>query len=272
MNTVFDFLRTHSGVAILLEQLLALIAIVFAFAHSRKLEKQIRHVDVVRTDLNDVRTQLVQQVEHMRAIRGALPTQHLGEFPHYLHHIARLVDHAHRRIVICCDFPAYGSFSEPEAFLGYRQAIERRISADVPVRIACLNQAAREARTHEQFAKPKDQWEAWKKEEEGKLEKYLTFHSSEHDSAALDNETFVRLIRDEDTNVLGGTFGGAAKQELDQQPPIYFWLVDDSMVFVIPSPHRLMEHGFVTQDSHFIEGICDIARRYTRLFEAPALS
>jgi hypothetical protein len=203
----------------------------------------------------------------MKEIRGALPTQHLGEFPHYLHHIARLVDHAHRRIVICCDFPAYGSFSNPEAFLGYRQAIERRISEDVPVRIACLGSAVRDARTREQFTKSDDAWAEWKRREESKFEKYLTFHSTQHDASTLDNATFVRTIIEEDTNVLASTFAAATRQDLEVQPPIYFWLVDDSMVFVIPSPQRLMEHGFVTQDSHFIEGICDIARRYTQLFE-----
>ncbi|HKO55154.1 MAG TPA: hypothetical protein VJ276_04705 [Thermoanaerobaculia bacterium] len=270
MEQIYQFLRTHAGVALLLEQLLAVIAIVFAFAHSRKLEKQLRRVDIVRDELDVVQSHLSQQVHHLSQIRGSLPTQHLGEFPNYLRHIVQLVDRADRRIIICCDFPAYGSFSNPEAFLEYRQALERRIGDGVPVRIACLGAAPREARTREQFLKTAAAWEEWKRKEVDKFETYLSFHSTQHDPASLQNEDFVKMIVAEDTNVLASTFAAAAKQDLETAPPIYFWLVDDSMVFVIPSPHRLMEHGFVTQDSHFIDGICDIARRYTQLFETSA--
>jgi hypothetical protein len=126
-------------------------------------------------------------------------------------------------------------------------------------------QQRRRQRTQAQFAKQNPEWETWKIAEQAKLHKYLSVHAATHNLESLSCDAFIELVAAEDTQVLATTFAGAVKFDLAAAPPIYFWLVDDSMVFVIPSAKRLMEHGFFTQDSHFIEGVCDIARKYTPL-------
>jgi hypothetical protein len=140
-------------------------------------------------------------------------------------------------VVICCDFPAYGSLSNPDAFLAYHQAIAKKIARKVPVEIACLGPETRRKNvTRKQFSKS-GPWEKMKLDRQEDLKKYLTVHRGNDDTSNLTEDEFIQMIVDEDTLTLQGPFGGATKHELRDRPPVYFWLIDDAMVFVIPVPH-----------------------------------
>jgi hypothetical protein len=242
LRKIVDLLR--SDPAIIVEQLIAVLAIAMAIVHERALKRQL---------------------DHIRQLREALPTRHLGEFPKYLDQIVLLIRRAHNRVVICCDFPAYGSFSDPKEFFNYRQELERKSREGIPITIACLDGPQRQISTREQFEMAPKAWEKWKDAHRHKIEQYLEIHSPTTQTADLTLDGFVALISAEDTRVLDVTFESATRVPLDKKPPVFFWLIDESMVFAIPGAHRLMEHGFLTQDSNFIEGLCDIVERYTPL-------
>ncbi|MEA2417350.1 MAG: hypothetical protein QOI58_4007 [Thermoanaerobaculia bacterium] len=283
----------HSPAADILERLLTITAILLAVAHERTLNAQVgRFLEITNklgtveselgeqasklsvvetqlgaqaTKLSTVESHLGAQVRQMDEIRSAIRTYPLGNFPNYLNRIAQLVARAERRVVVCCDFPAYGSFSDPDSFLAYHQAIAKKIARKVHVEIACLGpEARRKSVTREQFAKA-GSWEKMTVDRHEDFKRYLTVHKGTDDLSSLTQDEFLQMIVDEDTLTLQGSFGGAIKYELRERPPVYFWLIDDAMVFVIPSPVRLMEHGFITHDLHFIDGLCDIAERYTPL-------
>src|SRR3954452_7293966 len=96
---------------------------------------------------------LAKVTRDLKRVLRSLPTQPLYEFPKYVPKIADLVRHAKRHILICCDQPAYGSFSDQDAFLEYRQALITHVNAGKPVRLRCLDQEGRRANTERQFSK-----------------------------------------------------------------------------------------------------------------------
>jgi hypothetical protein len=232
---------------------IAIIALLLAFAHGRNLSKAQSRLDKVTEDL--------------KKVLETLPTQPLYEFPHYLHRIAQLVSDAKRSIIVCSDYPAYGSFSNPVAYLKYGNSLRTKcLENHVTVAIYCLNTENRRKSTIEEFKE--EDWVAYKRENEKLIRDYLTIHSHDLSEEALryddlTYEAFLSLIINEDTNSLASEFGGASVKELKEKPPVYFWYIDDAMVFVIPSGPRLTENGFYTRDPHLINGVLDLAQRYT---------
>jgi hypothetical protein len=63
---------------------------------------------------------------NLKSMTGKLSTRYLGTFPEYLSEIAELLKGAKKRIDICCDFPAYGHFSNVDAFRSYRNVLSQK--------------------------------------------------------------------------------------------------------------------------------------------------
>jgi hypothetical protein len=239
------------------EELLAIGAIALAWVHALHLRKQVNRVNTIRDDLNELRSTLTE-------VRNALPTKNLGEFPRYLSDIVDLIRQAKRSVTIFCDFPAYGTFSDPENFLKYRHAIEDRASHGVAISIACLATNLRVRKTKEELAK--ENWERWRVDEHSlpKIEKLLTRHARSSKPEHVTVDEIVQLLGLEDKAALDHTFASSDRVLLHEAIPLYFWLVDDMYaVFSIPSYHgRATEHGFYTQDPRLVQGLRDIHDRY----------
>src|SRR4051812_854913 len=102
MQTVLGLAARHWTEAI------ALIALALAVIHGRDLSKALR--------------QLI-------AVTETLPTQPLYGFPRYVPRIAELIEKANGPVIICCDQPAYGSFSDQTGYRRYALGLFARISA-----------------------------------------------------------------------------------------------------------------------------------------------
>jgi hypothetical protein len=233
---------------------LGLIPLGFAFTHGINLSKALKRLDEINKGLT-------------KSVK-LLPTQPLYKFPKYVPTIAEHVGKAKDSIVICCDNPSYGSFSSPDAFLKYKLAILTKTSSypRVPVTLYYLNEVKRHQVGILQFQR--DAWPEFHKNRLNELRDYLAIHPHEHNVTAekLGYDEFINLIVLEDTISLTSVFGSATTIELAEKPPVYFWLFDRStMVFVIPGDPsmRLQETGFFTRDPHLINGILDLAERYT---------
>jgi hypothetical protein len=271
-------------ISIFVEQILAVIAIILAIRHRLELKRQLTTLDQQRRAAEDAQkslaTQLLeltsieesmkQQAAYMDELRTTLPTKHLGVFPDYLRHIVKLLDESTRSILICCDFPAYGSFSNYPEFFRYQQVLEEKIQQEVPLKIACLTETLRKQAADEEFSKPPEKWEVWREANAVKLKAFLKRNSPRTMLTSLSKEGFLGLLDDEDKRVLASTFKPVDVIETCSNSPLYLWLIDDNRaIFSIPS-HRLraVEHGFYTQDPDLIEGLRDIADRY--MSETPA--
>lgn len=223
---------------------IAVVALALALGHGRNLKKV---------------------TEDLKKVLEKLPTQPLYEFPKYVPKIAELVRDAKRHVLICCDQPAYGSFSAQSAFLDYQKAILTQVNVGIPVRITCLNKEGRRRNTERQFSENKSNWDDFKKQRNNDLTTYLRNHPHTEVPTVegLTHEAFVELIVYEDTLSLTSTFEGAKAREIVEKPPIYYWFVDDAMVFVVSSDDRLAENGFYTRDRDLIASFLDLTEKNT---------
>lgn len=272
-----------------------MLAIVLAFWHGVKLRQQLETVNRLATSLQTVETQLTGEVagglqeirdalpmlgaiekqlteqigRSVQEIREALPTQRLGRFPSFLPAIVDRILAATHSVAIFCDFPAYGSFSDPETFRRYHRALEDKIGDRIPVTIACLGENARAEDFREQERKDSEGWKAYKERRRADFEKYLEFHSYPETIDDLTNDAFIDYIIAEDNRAASQYYHGAKLLDVFTRPTVYFWLIDDdTMIFVIPSATRLDEYGFYTQDSHLIASLKEVAGACSPLFRA----
>jgi hypothetical protein len=248
----------------ILELLLAIVALYLAFKHERNLAREVDSVQ----ELKDA---LAKQIGHIDEIRNSLPTKREGMFPDYLPKITSMLAESKHTIVICCDYPAYGSFSAPDIFFEYEQTLARELNdPKKKVKVAFLNEKVRHKRVDDDFLRRNPaEWAAWKKKESDKLATYLVHTDRKVDVETLSSPDFVTMINEEDQRLLEHWFKLADEMQfLDKMCPIYFWLVDDEQaVFAIPDLRaRAVEHGFYTCDPHLIAGLRAIGARYTELF------
>lgn len=256
MQTVLDLIAKHWTEAI------ALIALVLAIIQGRNLSKAQERLDRVTEDLTKV-------VE-------ALPTQPLYAFPGYVPKIAELIEKANGPIIICCDQPAYGSFSDQAGYRRYALALFARISAGKSVKLYCMNEKGRRRNTELQFTQSDEEWMSFRKEKKPLIESYLHTHPRAPVQTVdeLKNNDFIELIVHEDTHALQSVFRDAetVHDKLEKKPPVYFWYADNEMIFVVSSDHRKTENGFYTRDRSLIHSLLDVTERYTKQTFRPPLS
>lgn len=253
-------------------EVLTVVAILLAIGHSLGLKTHVKTMGKLTVKLNAVEDQLRDKISNaVQEIREALPTKRLGKFPSFLPQIVELVNKANSSVTIFCDYPAYGSFSDPETFRRYHGAIEDKIGQlKKKVTIACLGAKSRREETRRQEARDPEVWEEYKRIRHDAFHRYFEFHTSSVDVSVLTNDEFMDTIIREDDQALEHIFRGATILEVYPRPTIYFWLIDDSsMIFVIPSATRLDEFGFYTQDSHLIASFKEIARACSPLYGGP---
>jgi hypothetical protein len=242
MQIILDLVARHWGEAI------ALLALALAVVHGRNLTKALR--------------QLI-------AVTEVLPTQPYYGFPGYVPKIADLIEKANSPIIICCDQPAYGSFSDQSGYRRYASALFARILAGKSVKLYCMNEAGRRANTEFQFAQSGDKWKSFKASKRALIESYLSAHPRAPITTVegLENKDFIELIVQEDTHSLDSVFRDAeiVYDKLKEKPPVYFWYADDTMIFVVSTEHRKTENGFYTRDQNLINSLLDLTERYTGL-------
>jgi hypothetical protein len=252
--------------------ILGVFALLLAVYHTVEIRTQ---AEIIRTQADDIRQTangIRQTVTELDSISNTLPTRHIGQFPEYLEHIVTLVTNAKKSVTVLCDFPAYGSFSAPDTFLAYHQALERHLNLNrVVVALTCLTEPSRLNLIREQFSKQQSNWSDWKfkADSRSKLERFLEHRGRAATVDTLTFESFAEFLEDENVRALQDMFAGAHLQTVESYVPVYFWLVDDKeAVFALPSFDRTTETGFYTRDSALIEGFKDVLSRYHRQTQA----
>jgi len=105
--------------------LIALIVAIFSELHIRKL-------------MSDVNGNIYKSFEILAKVEGlekvskiisdSLSTHYVGNFPANMDEIIKLIPTANRSLVIVCDVPAFGHFSNPEGFRDYNLAFQNLLN------------------------------------------------------------------------------------------------------------------------------------------------
>lgn len=200
---------------------------------------------------------------NLRVVQSSISTQYLGEFPRFLKDIVDLVKDARHSLVIFCDYPGYGAFSDPPMALEYQQAIQRQKQANVNIDFTCLDAKTRKKNISDQFGG--QDWVDWATDEE-KRNKVLRF-LRDRNHPNPQNATITELIdylHALDQRLLDEPHLKHAK-EIVLHMPIYFWIADkQKAIFTIPTVGRSFEHGFLTSDHALIQALLEMYERYKK--------
>ncbi|MFY9822889.1 MAG: hypothetical protein WAM82_16025 [Thermoanaerobaculia bacterium] len=184
----------------------------------------------------------------------------------------RETQQAKTSIVIFCDFPAYGRFSNLQAFTGYKTVLERkRSSSDVSIHLTCLSPKQRALAIQQQFEKSLEKKPRSKKFVQ-LLRRFLDDYGADTDNPReLDLKRFSELAEEANTDMVKEVFPKKDCLEVDQPIHIFFWLIDsrEAIFSVVSRSEKALEHGFFTRDARLIEAFEAMRTRYQNEQRAP---
>ncbi|HEX3128422.1 MAG TPA: hypothetical protein VH394_13915 [Thermoanaerobaculia bacterium] len=207
----------------------------------------------------------MKHASDLKSLVQVASTRYLSDFPAYLSDLARLVTKAETSIVIFCDFPAYGRFSNHRAFIEYRYALEKKkIDIDnIRIEITCLSKEQRRLAVRQQF---ENEFAIRSKKFSLLLEKFLADCGvTTHTAETLDLETFLDLAETANSDMLEEAFLHQ-HVEVDQPMHIFFWLIDgrEAIFSVASRSEKALEHAFYTRDTRLIEAFESMRSLYQR--------
>jgi hypothetical protein len=238
---------------------LAVVAIVYAYFHTHKLDNVANNLDNV-TKLND------RMSGNLTEIAKSLPTQNIGAFPDYVKRIADLINSATKEVIVVCDSPCYCAFSDRNLWAEYQGALfkakERFVAKTLPsMSLAWMDAPCRKAVLKEQFDPPEKQ--NWKEGIEEKLKRFLESEASLHNYTA-DTVTYLQLehlVERVHENFIQ-SMGSVPTIPVHVTLHLYFWIIDDEAVFAFPK-YAEGGKGYAvwTRDPKIIEGLKAIHAR-----------
>jgi hypothetical protein len=152
------------------------------------------HLGEIRKVIRDARNHTTALEE----VRGSLSTRYIGQFPQYYPSIVELVGRAKQNILIFCDFPAYGSLTDPKSWLSYKQTLERKmLQDDMKVAVTCLDKDRGNASVRDQLYRPGESWNEWKVKPNSleQIKTLLKWHGVEKDVGAVNEEEFSKYSK-----------------------------------------------------------------------------
>jgi hypothetical protein len=150
---------------------------------------------------------LLVGVVHLREIKQtteSLSTRFIGTFPLFLPNIVDLIRNARKSVIVFCDFPGYGGFSDPDNGLAYRQALERQIQLGHRVELTCADLERRQRQSAELLNRVR--WDDWRAENRENILAFLAVHGNIADPLAVTRDQLFRILDDVDEQLLRQVF------------------------------------------------------------------
>lgn len=198
----------------------------------------------------------ILESRRLRGIHESLSTRVVGNFPDNVSEITDLLGAAKGQVVVVCDSPAYGFFSNRKAYLDYRHKLQTLVDDGVEIKMVTFDRERSIEASRAQFG-----------EDIGKIRELDAYkqHFIEAEGAQPRTaeeffeylESKVDREREVFANVLAETNGSI---------PLYFWIVDGrEAVFSFPTLRKQPpEVAFRTSDKWLIEIFKDIQAEVVR--------
>jgi len=197
----------------------------------------------------------ILESKRLTGIHQSLSTRVVGNFPDNVPHITSLLGEAKGQILIVCDSPAYGFFSNRRAYLDYRHKLQTLADDDVNIKMVAFDRERSIGASRAQFGSDIDKIR--------ELDSYKQYFSGT-DSEPQTAEEFFEYLEskvDRERDVFASLL-----TETNGDIPLYFWLVDGrEAVFSFPTLRkRPPEVAFRTSDKWLIEIFKDIEAEIVR--------
>jgi hypothetical protein len=208
--------------------------------------------------------QAKKQTEHLKKVNDSLSTRYIGRFPRTLQAFIDVVESAQEELLIVCNFPAQGCFSDPARFLLYKQAIERkRRLKQFTMRTVTLSRTTRVSKSREQFTITQKDIEHWcsRDESRSRLESLLEDHRVVPSADEITPEIFFNLMEQMDLDFTERLFSPPVEHTEVADVMINFWIADGKRAVFSFETTSVVGPAFETYDQGLIGGLKAVFER-----------
>lgn len=245
-------------------------------AQTRRLEEHTSRLDAVGDSLTDTETKLL-------ALESSLSTRFIGQFPHYLDDLARMIDKSRRTVEVLCAFPEHAHFSAPTSWCLVEEAIARKLAdREVQVVMVFNDAASRMEADRIQFREAQDDFPAWRAAHRAELAEYIRSHAvcarefgldrnagpapedwSEGLRTAEDWHQFQELCEQHAIRRWMGRDGGATILECERFLPVFAWIVDgEEAIFTLMGYGDALGFAIHSMDKGVVDAVASVVKRY----------
>lgn len=231
------------------------VALYFAYDQFRKARETTGRLEDVATNLEEVSETIL--------------TRTVGHFPEFMNDLVDVVKKdAKESIIVFCDHPGYGIFSNETMFDEYSRVIQKKLVDKISVKLICLEPNRRIQLHEDQFRVSEAEWPDWKQDPKNKkcMDTFLSTYLPNEKTESVTRQKFLEGLEIAHRDVLERHFDGADKLETHLPMPLYFWIRDNEEAFFVLAvfTEDTREIGFYTRDHRLIGALKAIFRRYTK--------
>jgi hypothetical protein len=214
-----------------------------------------------------------KQTKNLEQIQGSLSTRYIGDLTRYYPEVISLIENAKKSIIILCDYPAYGCFTNSIHWRSYYNVlVNKKVEGKVRIIFTCPEATVRhETDENEYFPKAtEEEWSNWKIEDKNreqlrmfllntpdKNQQNIGHSTVEKFIDDLSREGFLEMLQLADRWMLQNCFVEEEGNFIKNTPPIDFWIVDGmSAIFALTDYDAGMSrYGFKTTDQKLIDAL-----------------
>lgn len=203
----------------------------------------------------------------LRLVFDHLTTKTLGPYPDYMPELERLIAGARESVVIACDFPGYGVWSDRGKYnlfvktLENRKAERVRMGRSFEVHLVVLDKKNRAQALEERF--PEATWREYVRRGGFGRSRRL-YEELENTQVSEKRETFIQEMADRQQRAMDGDLRFADRWETSHLMPMHLFIADgERAIFAIPGyGEELAEYGFYTEESGLVRALRSVWEHY----------
>lgn len=228
-----------------------------------------------------------RQTKSLAQIEESLTTRHLGDLSSYYPQIISLIEAAKESIVILCDYPAYGCFTNSKHWRNYYiKLLSKRAEGKVSMSFICPKKSLRvETDETEYFTEADENWTNWKRDITNR-ERLKAFLLKTPDKKQMDinrsnvetiinnlsRRSFLEMLQLADKWILQNCFEEADIKFINSKPPLDLFIVDGTTAIfaLINYDEGMSRYGFWTKDQRLIYALHKTKDLYIHALESPS--
>ncbi|MCI0602341.1 hypothetical protein L0156_04945 [bacterium] len=211
----------------------------------------------------------VYEIRRVEEIARNLTTRFVGQFPTFMPELTQAIGRAHHTILVACDIPAYGIYSDHRQYIRYREQLQLRMSDGVQVQMLVYSEErVRKLATLQFNDLSIDDLKNPKHDANRNFQSFLRWSARKSDDFQ-NIKDLILALEQEQKNALANEFRAVDVTQCTETMPLYLWIIDDdTAVFAIPNFGEKGDKkmgraaGCITRDGKLIAQLKSIFNTY----------
>jgi hypothetical protein len=211
-----------------------------------------------------------KQTKNLEQIQESISTRYIGDLTRYYPEVISLIEDARKTVVIFCDYPAYGCFTNSRYWRAYYNTLmEKQEKGKVRISLTCPKLPVRHDNDETEYFPnvTEEIWSEWKTDNRHNLKMFLLNTPDKQQNIShsnveklidnLSRDRFFEMLLLADKWMLKNCFDEEDEQFIESSPPIDFWVVDGmSAIFALTNyKEGMSQYGFKTTDQKLIDAL-----------------